>query len=60
MYEINPFTGNSVSTNSRRYDDICKTGIYNYTIPIKAEMKDRSSFEGNRRNGYLNPITKGW
>ena len=28
MYEISPFTGNSVSTNSRRYDDICKTGIY--------------------------------
>ena len=39
MYEINPFTGNSVSTNSRRYDDICKTGIYNYSIPIKAERK---------------------
>ena len=39
MYEINPFTGNSVSTNSCRYDDICKTGIYNYTIPIKAERK---------------------
>ena len=37
MYETNPFTGNSVSTNSRRYDDICKTGIYNYTI--KAERK---------------------
>ena len=37
MYEINPFTGNSVSTNSHRYDDICKTGIYNYLIPIKAE-----------------------
>ena len=39
MYEINPFTGNSVSTNSRHYDDICKTGIYNYSIPIKAERK---------------------
>ena len=39
MYEINPFTGNSVSTNSRRYDDICKTGIYNYLIAIKAERK---------------------
>ena len=39
MYEINPFTGNSVSTNSRRYDDICKTGIYNHYIPIKAERK---------------------
>ena len=39
MYEINPFTGNSLSTNSRRYDDICKTGIYNYSIPIKAERK---------------------
>ena len=39
MYEINPFTGNSVSTNSRRYDEICKTGIYNYSFPIKAERK---------------------
>ena len=39
MYEINPFTGNSVSANSRRYDDICKTGIYNFSIPIKAERK---------------------
>ena len=39
MYETNPFTGNSVSTNSRHYDDICKPGIYNYSIPIKAERK---------------------
>ena len=39
MYEINPFTGNSVSTNSRRYDEICKTGIYNYSFPIRAERK---------------------
>ena len=39
MYEINPFTGNSVSTNSRRYDDIRKTGIYNHYIPIRAERK---------------------
>ena len=39
MYEINPFTGNSVSTNSRRYDDVCKTGIYNYSFCIKAERK---------------------
>ena len=39
MYEINSFTGNSVSTNSRCHDDICKTGIYNFSIPIKAERK---------------------
>ena len=39
MYEINPFTGNSVSINSRCYDDICKTGIYNHYISIKAERK---------------------
>ena len=39
MYEVNPFTGNSVSTNSRRYDDICKTGIYNYYFPRKAERE---------------------
>ena len=39
MYEIKPFTGNSVSTNSRRYDDICKSGIYNYSFPIRAERK---------------------
>ena len=39
MYEINPFTGNSISTNSPRYDDICKTGIYNFFIPSKAEKK---------------------
>ena len=39
MFEVNPVTGNSVSTNSRRYDDICKTGIYNHFIPIRAERK---------------------
>ena len=39
MYEINPFIGNSVSTNSCCYDDICKTGIYNHYTPIKAERK---------------------
>ena len=39
MYEINPFTGYSVSTKSRHYDNICKTGIYNHYIPIKAERK---------------------
>ena len=39
MYEINPFTGNSVSTNSWRYDDIRKTGFYNYSILRKAERE---------------------
>ena len=39
MYEINPSTGNSVSTNSRCYDDICKTGICNHYIPRKVERK---------------------
>ena len=39
MYEINPFTGNSVSTDSCFYDEICKMGIYNHYIPIKAERK---------------------
>ena len=39
MYEINPFSGNSVSTNNRRYDNICKMGIYNYTIPRKVERE---------------------
>ena len=39
MFEVNPFTGSSVSTNSHRYDDICKTGIYNHFIPIRAERK---------------------
>ena len=39
MYEINPFTGNSVSTNSRRYDDILKTGVYNHYIPYESERK---------------------
>ena len=46
MYEINPFTGNSVSTNSRRYDDICKTGIYNYSIPIKAKREPPLPLKG--------------
>ena len=46
MYEINPFTGNSVSTNSRCYDDICKTGIYNHYIPIKAERKTPLPLKG--------------
>ena len=47
MYEINPFTSNTVSTNSRRYDDICKTGIYNYYyIPIKAEREPPLPLKG--------------
>ena len=46
MYEINPFTGNSVSTNSSRYDDVCKTGIYNYCIPIKAEREPPLPLKG--------------
>ena len=58
MYEINPFTGNSVSTNSRRYDDICKTGIYNYSIPIKAERKIPLPLKGIEETDILSLLLK--
>ena len=58
MYEINPFTGNSVSTNSRRYDDICKTGIYNHYIPIKAERKIPFPLKGIEETDILSLLLK--
>ena len=58
MYEINPFTGNSVSTNSRRYDDICKTGIYNYYIPVKAERKIPFPLKGIEETDILSLLLK--
>ena len=58
MYEINPFTGNSVSTNSRRYDDICKPGIYNHYIPIKAERKIPLPFKGIEEMDILSLLLK--
>ena len=58
MYKINPFTGNSVSTNSRRYDDICKTGIYNHYIPIKAERKIHLPLKGIEETDILNLLLK--
>ena len=58
MYEINPFTGNSVSTNSRRYDDICKTGIYNHYIRIKAERKIPLPLKGIEETDILSLLLK--
>ena len=58
MYEINPFTGNSVSTNSRRYDDICKTGIYNHYIPIRAERKIPLPLKGIEETDILSLLLK--
>ena len=58
MYEINPFTGNSVSTNSRRYDDVCKTGIYNHYIPIKAERKIPLPLKGIEETDILSVLLK--
>ena len=58
MYEINPFTGNSVSTNSCRYDDICKTGIYNHYIPIKAERKIPLPLKGIEETDILSLLLK--
>ena len=58
MYEINPFTGNSVSTNSRRYDDICKTGIYNHYIPIIAERKIPLPLKGIEEMDILSLLLK--
>ena len=58
MYEINPFTGNSVSTNSHRYDDICKTGIYNHYIPIKAERKIPLPLKGIEETNILSLLLK--
>ena len=53
MYEINPFTGNSVS-----YDDICKTGIYNYYIPIKAEREPPLPLKGIEGTDTLSLLLK--
>ena len=58
MYEITPFTGNSVSTNSRRYDDICKTDIYYYSIPIKAERKIPLPLKGIEETDILSLLLK--
>ena len=58
MYEINPFTGNSVSTNSRRYDDICKMGIYNHYIPMKAERKIPLPLKGIEETDILSLLLK--
>ena len=58
MYEINPFTGNSVSTNSHRYDDVCKTGIYNHYIPIKAERKIPLPLKGIEETDILSLLLK--
>ena len=58
MYEMNPFTGNSVSTDSRRYDDICKTGIYNHYIPIKAERKIPLPLKGIEETDILTLLLK--
>ena len=58
MYEINPFTGNSESTNSRCYDDICKTGIYNHYIPIKAERKTPLPLKGIEETDILSILLK--
>ena len=58
MYEINPFTGNSVSTNSRRYDDICKTGIYNHYVPMKAERKIPLPLKGIEETDILSLLLK--
>ena len=58
MYEINPFTGNSVSTNSRRYDDICKTGIYNYSILRKAERELPHPLKGIEVTDILSLLLK--
>ena len=58
MYEINPFTGNSVSTNSHRYDDICKTGIYNFSIPRKAERELPHPLKGVEVTDILSLLLK--
>ena len=58
MHEINPFTGNIVSTNSRRYDDICKMGIYNYSIPRKAERELPHPLKGIEGTDILSLLLK--
>ena len=58
MYEINPFTGNSVSINSHRYDDICKMDIYNHYIPIKAERKIPLPLKGIEETDILSLLLK--
>ena len=57
MYEINPFSGNSVSIY-RRYDDICKTGIYNYFIPSKAEREPPQPLKGIEVTDILSQLLK--
>ena len=59
MYEINPFTGNSVSTDSRRYDYICETGIYNYYIPGKAKREPPLPSKKKEETDILSLLLKG-
>ena len=58
MYKINPFTANSVSTNSCHYDDIRKTGIYNHYIPIKAEREPPLPLKGIEGTDTLSLLLK--
>ena len=58
MYEVIPFTGNSVNTNSRHFDDICKTGIYNNSIPRKAEREPPFPLKGIEGTYILSLLLK--
>ena len=37
MFFINPFTGHEISTDSRRFSDVEKTGVLNLSIPLPIE-----------------------
>ena len=39
MFAMNPFTGQEISTESRRYDDNQKTDILNLTVPTRNERR---------------------
>ena len=55
MFAINPFTGQEISTESCRYDDIQETGILNLTVPTRNERRAPGPTKGlEERDDTLN------
>ena len=46
MFVVNPYTGRHISTDSRRYRDIEKTGVLDLTIRLPIERNDPRGMKG--------------
>ena len=46
MFIVNPYTGCHISTDSRRYRDIKKTGVLDLTIRLPIERNDPRGTKG--------------